>query len=218
MRTSKKFLMGVSLLVSALSTSCGMMIPSRSYVDQMDRESDSFFKAGKDFPIMSGDTGQAFRSKEEIKKRTPASAREKVAQNESASLKQELMEKEGMLSEDEMAEYNRDSKYLPSESDKLYYLSLSGEDRIIYLQSKKQDFIEDHGVAKDLAKQQSIHATQIYLGMTKDEVIKSWGRPNRVQYAGNPKYQNELWLFNEDGSVKQVFFEGGKVNGWALDL
>lgn len=206
----------LSLVALTAITGCGTL--DRSYIAQMEQDDSRFFMAGRDFPVMSGDTGNPYRTKEEIKKRTPASVREQKAQKEELSLKQELAQKEESMSEFEMAEYARDSKYLPSESDKLYYLSLSDSEKAVYIQTKKDEYNQDHGAGKDLAKERSIHAPEIYLGMSKDEVIQKWGRPTRIQIAGNPKYQNELWLFSEDGSYRQVFFESGRVNGWALDL
>jgi hypothetical protein len=174
--------------------------------------------AGRDFRVVGGDSGSAFRTRDEIAKRTPASDRKKKSTIEEKSLKDELLQKEGMLSENEMADYTRDSKYLPSESDKLYYLSLSNSEKAIYIGTKKQEYIDDFGNGKDLAKNRSVHAAEIKAGMSKDEVVKLWGRPAKIQIAGNPKFQNELWHFNEDGTVKNVYFEDGKVNGWALDL
>jgi hypothetical protein len=190
----------------------------RSYIEEMNRDSEGFFAPGKDFSIVAGDTGSPYRSREEVMKRTPASKRTQALTKEALSLTQELIEKEESMSESEFSEYKENSKYLASESDKLYYLSLSGSEKEQYINTKKTEYFEDHGKGKDIVKSRSIHASDIYLGMTKDDVIGLWGRPTKVQVAGNPKYQNELWLFNEDGSYKQVYFEEGKVNGWALDL
>jgi hypothetical protein len=205
-----------SILISVFTTSCAMI--DRSFLEEMDRDSDSFFQAGRDFPVVGGDSGQAYRSREEIKLRTPASERTRKKQKEEQSLKSELFEKEQALSEIEMNEYLQDSKYLPGESDKLYYLSLAGAERSSYMKTKKDEYKEDHGEGRDLVKSRSIHSSEISLGMTKTEVEKLWGKPAKIQVAGNPKYQNELWLFQEDGTVRQVYFESGKVNGWALDL
>ncbi len=216
--------MGIKFRSSPLSLLfCGMFLAScsaldRSFIEEMDRDSEGFFAPGKDFSIVSGDTGSPYRSREEVIKRTPAGKRSQALTKEAQSLTQELIEKEESLSESDFSEYKENSKYLASESDKLYYLSLSGSEKEQYISTKKTEYFEDHGKGKDIVKSRSVHASDIYLGMSKDEVITLWGRPTRVQIAGNPKYQNELWLFNEDGSYKQVYFEEGKVNGWALDL
>jgi hypothetical protein len=212
--------MKINLIVStlALFLLSGCAALERSFVEEMERNSDSYLVAGRDFPVVGGDTGEAYRSRDEIAKRTPASMRSKAKMKEEISLKEELNQKVEQMDEQELAIYTQDIKYLPQDSDKLYYLSLANDERAAYIQTKKQEYFDDQGTAKDIVKQYSIRSSEIYLGMSKDEVMHLWGKPTKVQVAGNPKYQNELWYFNEDGSYKQVFFEAGKVNGWALDL
>lgn len=205
------------LLILLLIASCGSL--ERSFVDQMDRESEGVFVPGKDFPVMGGDTGAAFRSKEEIGMRTPASERSQTRTKNTASIRQELAAREEALQgEEEIDQYRKDQRFLPSDSDKLYYLSLQGEERARYINTKKEDSIEDKKGGKDIVAKHSVHGSALYLGMDKEQVVKIWGRPSKVDIAGNPKQQNERWSFVEDGNVKQVYFEGGKVEGWALDL
>ncbi len=206
----------ISTLILFLLSGCAAL--ERSFIEEMERDSDGYLVAGRDFPVVGGDTGEAYRSKEEIAKRTPASMRKKAKDKEELSLREELNQKVEQMDEVELATYTQDIKYLPLDSDKLYYLSLGSEERMQYIQTKKQEYFDDQGVGKDIVKQHSIRSSEIYMGMSKDEVMHLWGKPTKVQFAGNPKYQNELWYFSEDGSYKQVFFEGGKVNGWALDL
>ncbi|MBY0414913.1 MAG: hypothetical protein K2Q18_12150, partial [Bdellovibrionales bacterium] len=76
----------------ALSSSCSLMIPDRSYIEQMEREEDGFFAPGADFPVVSGDTGETRRSREEIRERTPASARQSRYSAEATSLSEELLQ------------------------------------------------------------------------------------------------------------------------------
>ena len=201
-----------------ISTSCSSFMPDRSFIEEMNRESDPYLQAGKDFPVVSGDTGDPYRTKEEIVKRTPASGRTKKKRSEDESIRQELVQKEAEIPEEGVEQYTKDKKFLPNDSDKLYYLSLSKDDRVNYIKIKQQDMEEDHGKSQDFIQKHSIHSQEIYLGMQKDEVMKIWGKPSRVEIAGNPKNQNERWSFVEDGSVKQIYFESGKVQGWALDL
>jgi hypothetical protein len=214
MRSYKNLTLLLSLL---LIVSCGSM--ERSFVDQMDRESEGAFVPGKDFPVMGGDTGNAFRSRDEINERTPASERGQARVKNTASIRQELAAREEALqTEEEIDQYRKDQRFLPSDSDKLYYLSLQGEERSRYITTKKEDSLEDKKGDKDIVAKHSVHGSSLYLGMEKDQVVKLWGRPSKVDVAGNPKQQNERWSFVEDGNVKQVYFEGGKVQGWALDL
>jgi hypothetical protein len=204
--------------ILAASSSCSLMMPSRSFIDEMDRNNDSYLAPGKDFPVVGGDTGEIRRSREEIEARTPASARTQRLRSESISMSQELADKEERLDEGEKASYARDKKFLQTDSDKLYYLSLSAYDRGSYIDTKKSDLQEDVSPNKDILAKHSVHSSELFLGMAKAEVIQTWGKPARVEIAGNPSNQNERWSFVEDGSVKQVYFEGGKVQGWALDL
>lgn len=208
-------LFGISLV---LTTGCAGFLPDRSFIEEMNRESDPYFQAGKDFPVVSGDSGEAYRSREEVQKRTPASEHSRKKLKEQVSLKQELDQKEADIPEELLGQYSKDKKYLPTDSDKLYYLSLSTSERGGYINVKKQDMQDDQGKGQDFIQKRSIHNSELYLGMEKPQVIQIWGKPNRVEIAGNPKNQNERWSFIEDGNVKQIYFESGKVQGWALDL
>lgn len=208
------------LLVGAISltSGCSLMLPDRSFVDEMEREDDSFFTPGKDFPVVSGDTGKMGRSREEILKRTPSSERARRYSAESASIAEELRKKEEELEETQLETYAQDKKYLQTDSDKLYYLSLSDYDRASYIDSKRLDLKEELDQKRNMVQRHSIHSSELFLGMEKGEVIEVWGKPARIEIAGNPKNQNERWSFVEDGNVKQVYFESGRVHGWALDL
>ena len=198
--------------------SCSSLLPDRSFIEEMNRESDPILQAGRDFPVVNGDTGSAYRTKQEVNNRTPKSERSKRKNSEVDSIKQELMVKTADIPEELLEQYSKDKKYLPSDSDKLYYLSLSPNDRTNYINIKMQDMADDLGKNQDFVQKRSIHGGEIYLGMGKVQVVQIWGKPSRVEIAGNPKYQNERWSFLEDGSTKQIYFENGKVQGWALDL
>ena len=201
-----------------MSSGCSLLVPDRAYMEEMNRESDPFFLAGRDFPVVGGDSGEAFRSKAEIKKRTPASERQKKKEKEELSIKDELIQKEADLGDFELSQYVKDKRYLPSDSDKLYYLSLSIGERESYIRTRIQEVKEDQSKDQEFIERRSVHASEIFIGMEKNEVLRLWGKPARVEVAGNPKNQNERWSFVEDGTLKQVYFESGKVQGWALDL
>lgn len=220
MKRSFKTLIQISqlLTIGIFASACSSFLPDRSFIEEMNRESDPYLQAGRDFPVVSGDNGEAYRSREEIKKRTPSSERSRKQNLESDSIKQELQEKEANIPEELLEQYSKDKKYLPSDSDKLYYLSLASSDRSNYIKIKSEDMAADLGKNQDFVQKHSIHAGEVYLGMAKTEVLQLWGKPNRVEIAGNPKHQNERWSFIEDGNVKQIYFESGKVQGWALDL
>lgn len=204
------------------STSCSMMLPDRSFLAEMERENEQFYSPGKDFPVVSGDTGEIGRSREEIRLRTPSSVRAKKLNDETMSLAEELREKEEILFQDTnetvKERYEQGKKFLQTDSDKLYYLSLSSSERETYIESKKLDLKEELEQKTNMVQRRSVHSSELYLGMNKNDVMSMWGKPARVEIAGNPSHQNERWSFLEDGSVRQVYFEGGTVQGWALDL
>lgn len=214
--TAFKALLLASIVVTA--SSCSLMLPDRSFINEMENSDDAISVPGVDFPVVSGDTGQVRRSPEQLRARTPASERSKRLRSESDSLVVELNEKESRLEEGEMDAYSRDKKFLQTDSDKLYYLSLSPYDRETYISTKKSDLKDDLNQKRNMVSRHSIHSSELFLGMEKADVLEVWGKPARVEIAGNPSNQNERWSFVEDGSVKQVYFEGGKVHGWALDL
>lgn len=205
-------LVGVGILTSG----CSLMLPSRSFIDEMDRE--SLYSPGRDFPVVSGDTGDVRIGKDELASRTPSSERSRRLNKEAASIQNELIQKEEAMEEEERTRYATDKKFLQTDSDKLYYLSLSPYDRTSYIDTKKNDLEEELEQGRNIVQNRSVHSGELFLGMEKSEVVEMWGKPSRVEIAGNPANQNERWSFREDGSVRQVYFESGKVQGWALDL
>jgi hypothetical protein len=214
----KNFTFKALLLVitMGLTSSCALMLPDRSFIDEMDRE--SMYSPGRDFPVVAGDTGDMRISKEELLSRTPSSERSRRLNKEAVSIEQELIAKEDSMDEGEREKYAMDKKFLQTDSDKLYYLSLGRFDRSSYINTKKSDLKDDLERGRNLVQKRSVHGSELFLGMDKNEVIEMWGKPARVEIAGNPANQNERWSFREDGSIRQVYFEGGKVQGWALDL
>ena len=202
--------------VASLTSSCSLMLPDRSFSDEMDRE--GMFSPGKYFPIMSGDAGDMRIGKDELKTRTPTSERSRRLNKEAVSIEQELIQKEDLLEDLEKQKYGLDKKFLLTSSDKLYYLSLDPLERSSYISTKKGELQDDMERGKNMVHNRSIHSAELFLGMNKNEVIQIWGKPARVEFAGNPINQNERWSFKEDGNIRQVYFEAGKVHGWALDL
>ena len=50
--------------------------------------------------------------------------------------------------------------------------------------------------------------------MNKTQVLTTLGQPQRVEIAGNPRFENVRWLYAEQGSPKYIYFESGLVGGW----
>lgn len=215
----KSFLIILSL---TLLTSCAGMFENRSFISEMDHQTDDIFVAGEDFDYVSGDSGTPYRSREEIRSRTPASGIEKSRRDEYSSLMKELSFKERKLSMKERALYKEVQPYLESDSEKIYFLDLSPSERREYLDSRRIDYQGSQassvgfGGRRSLASLQPVYSGALHLGMTKGDVVQTWGRPARVEVAGNPTNENERWAFYENGRVKFVYFEGGTVQGWQI--
>lgn len=77
----------------------------------------------------------------------------------------------------------------------------------------------------DSGTQQLIENNDIAKGMSRSAVIQSWGNPDIEEYAGNPVYGNERWVYNKQVSTDQgyrqekrlIYFEAGRVIGWETE-
>ncbi len=211
----------VIILLMILSSCSQFLASERSYIDEMNRESEGYFVAGRDFPVTNGDTGEAFYSRDEVQARTPLNKRQLKKKKELNSIESELRQKLNNLSEEEAVVYSKAEKYLPSDSEKLYYLSMNGADRDTYIKTKIDEKNDDdilHKNSREFLRRRSVRTEEIFPGMTKDDVVNLWGKPTKVEVAGHPKFQNERWAFVEGDAVKYIFFESGVVNGWSVDI
>lgn len=211
------------ILSLGMLTGCAGMLENRSFISEMDHQTDDIFVAGEDFDYVPGDSGTPFRTRDEIAQRTPASGSSFQNRLEESSLRRELSLRERKLNAQEKDVYHEVSPYLETESEKIYYLSLSPNERREYLDSRKIDYTGGRGYQpesynqRSLASLQPVYSGALELGMTKREVVQTWGRPARVEVAGNPDNENERWAFYDNGRVKFVYFEGGAVQGWQLN-
>ncbi|MEK6556591.1 MAG: hypothetical protein AABZ31_15180, partial [Bdellovibrionota bacterium] len=72
---------------------------------------------------------------------------------------------------------------------------------------------------------QLIENNDIARGMSRNAVIQSWGNPDMEEFAGNPVYGNERWVYNKQVSTDQgykqerrlIYFEAGRVVGWETE-
>ncbi|MCK5072216.1 MAG: hypothetical protein KAQ98_02235 [Bacteriovoracaceae bacterium] len=205
----------------------GCAFVNRTFVDEMEMDTDGIWVASRDFPIVAGDSGKTYRSDDDILERTPASLRESDSRRHRVSIVRELARKEEKLKGREHRTYQTYRDYFENDSERIYYLDLSPAERVSYIKANwpetpigdisaiNNDYGRSDGL-KYLSKG-GYGNKDIYLGMRKDDVVGSWGRPARVDVAGNPKYQNERWSFHRDGRVRYVYFEKGVVQGWAID-
>lgn len=64
---------------------------------------------------------------------------------------------------------------------------------------------------------QAIETRDVILGMTRQDVMASWGEPNQREIAGHGANGHERWTYGSRyslGESRTVIFENGKVAGW----
>lgn len=209
----------LSMLLIANLTGCAALLSGRTFIDEMDRESDSFWVAGEDFQTTAGDTGNAYRSRQEIMDRTPLDGLTKQEIEDKRSLRKEIAMKVNALSDEEYKQYSGVRDSLETDSEKAYYLSLPRGEKEDYLRTKffsayKRD--SRSPASQDFGYMRS-KATKVGIGMKKDDIVRIWGRPMQVDVAGDPRYENERWSFYDGSKVRQIYFENGVVSGWILE-
>ena len=196
-----------------ITTGCTQMLSHRDYLTEMEQNDERYFKPREDFPVMAGDSGDYWESEAERKNRTPASDFDLEKERNQRFLKDELNSLEAKLSDDDYEFYRKHKKFLPTVSDRIYYLKLSRYERKEYLRSRGVEF-EENRVIRPHEEMFALRQSRIILGMSKADVMNNWGRPMRVEVAGNPSYENERWVYNLNGATKYIYFESGRVGGW----
>lgn len=202
-----------SLLLSFFLVGCSSFDNGRTYLSEMETDDSSFFRPREDFPVVSGDTGRDWYSESERKKRTPASESELIEDRFNYSLKSELKQLESVQSDEEIDLYNQHKHKLSGLSEKIYFLKLSDYEKREYLSTRglivlpQNKRITDHNIYSNSRQ-------EVVIGMTKDNVLDSIGKPLRVEIAGNPRNQNERWMYKTNGALKYIYFESGHVQGW----
>lgn len=207
---SSKFL---NLTLLLLSISCSQFEMRGSFLVAQNEDS-AFFSPEDDFPVVSGDTGRSWDNEEEQNDRTPASQEDLLEDQTSRLLKQELRNLEESQSEESSSLYKKHHHQLVTTSEKIYYLKLLPRERREYLMvrgfiaaPKLDSFFQDERLLP-------LNKKDIQLGMSKNNVAASWGKPKRIDIAGNPQNENERWLYKMNGAPKYIYFEAGQVQGW----
>ena len=200
-------------------TGCAGMLANRSFIDEMDRDTDSFWVAGEDFNVTAGDNGRAYRTREEIRDRTPQDGLTQEEIQHNALLAKELSRKINAMSDDEYTQYVGIRDKLETDSEKAYYLNLAKYEREEYLRTKFFTAYQNNNrspASHDFGFKRP-KTTTVGVGMNKSDIMKIWGRPMQVDVAGDPRYENERWSFYDGSQVKQIYFENGVVSGWILE-
>lgn len=64
----------------------------------------------------------------------------------------------------------------------------------------------------------AIEVRDVVIGMTRGEVMESWGEPTQREVAGRGEGGHERWTFGTRYSLngsRTVIFENGRVAGWS---
>lgn len=202
------------LLFSLIFTSCGLMLENRTFLDQMDETNDqSFFVEGRDFRVAAGDSGKVGRTKDEILSRTPQSEEVAASQIADRRLNSEFQNLYNAQSDFARRHYHRYENFFNNVSERIYFLKLGSlDERNQYLMARGAPI----GRNMEMNGYQLKQVNEIFLGMSKRQVISAWGRPTRIDVAGDPKYENERWAFYDGGRIRYIYFESGSVQGWTL--
>ena len=212
--------MNLKLIILGLAlsnVSCSQYLSHRSYLSQMEHDDSTFFNPRTDFPVVVGDTGRDWETRKERLSRTPDTESEVQDDQGRRILKQELKTLEGRQADEDLAFYELHKRKLASTSEKIYFLALPQSERGEYLYSRGVEDTARTPAAESTHVRDDAYGVRdsnLSSGMTKSDVMNLWGRPNRVEVAGNPSYENERWLYKVNGASKYIYFESGFVDGW----
>ncbi|MGE3609285.1 MAG: hypothetical protein AB7I27_06830 [Bacteriovoracaceae bacterium] len=200
------------ICLTFLTTACSFHT-QRSFLSEMERDDSQFFNANQDFPVMAGDSGRDWQTNREMRERTPLSPEEILQNRHESALRNELAELESKQTESSAGLYERFRSKFKNISEKIYFLKLSYQEQREYLEFRGYlDTPQNYYTPRE--RQLAQRNSEIILGMSKQEVTGTFGRPTRVEIAGNPSYENERWVYNVNGATKYIYFESGHVGGW----
>lgn len=205
----------IPLTLITLISSCAQFETSRSYLSEMEHDDSHYFEANEDFPVMAGDTGKKDYTLDDYIPRVPQSSEDILERKSRSSLKQELHALEDKQNEKNREFYETHKHKLATVSEKIYFLKLPSGERRDYLASR--GFLQQNEMVVSRAPasmSMGYRPASLNLGMTKNQVMSSWGKPSRVEVAGNPSYENERWAYSVNGALKYIYFESGTVQGW----
>ncbi|MBC75590.1 MAG: hypothetical protein CME64_06200 [Halobacteriovoraceae bacterium] len=203
----------LTFTLALISTSCAML-DRRDFYEQMDTRFDQpMFMPEQDFAVVPGDTGRAYRAHEEIMGRAPATAAQQERSRYDNSIKRELSWLESRLSDQNYNDYLRVREQLGSDYERIYYLRLAPAQQAEYLGVRGIAPSKSYNT-REVA--QVFFSNNLSLRMSKQQVLNSWGEPDRLDKAGNdPSSGNERWAYHRGGKVKFIYFEDGLVEGWS---
>lgn len=83
-----------------------------------------------------------------------------------------------------------------------------GFDHVQYYREQNRKLEEEKAI------EDAIRGKRVRLGMTKDQVIRSWGKPDKINRSVYESGSSEQWVYRVDRVESQyVYFRGGVVTG-----
>lgn len=200
------------LLALVLATSSCSMLDRRDHFAVMDdRFGGEMFRPYDDFEVVPGDEGR-FTQSEGLLGRVPATAEQNGNRTFNRSIFNELQSLENRLSDSDYEEYMQVKGALNSDHERIYYLRLLPYEKAQYLSARNIRIEKKYISASDFRRAPA--SSNIALGMGKNEVLGTWGQPDRRDYAGRPEEGNERWAYHQGGRTRYIYFESGQVDGW----
>jgi hypothetical protein len=202
------------LVLMAAFASCSLL-PKRDYMDEMVYYQDPMFMPGEDFETVPGDSGRAYRDMNELMKRTPATVEYDEEMRYRSSLKKEMYVLESHLTDIEFEEYEQVKHKLSSDSERIYYLRLGNR-------SDRQDYLRSKGVISSPIHtinemRMANYSDDILVGMPKNNVISSYGQPDRVMSSGDVYSRTEQWIYYRPDGNHVIQFYRDRVQGWSIE-
>jgi hypothetical protein len=96
----------------------------------------------------------------------------------------------------------------------------AGDDQASNTEAVDRDsFDVDHSLTYEQRRiKRAIEMRDVVLGMTRHDVMESWGQPAQREVAGRGAGGHERWTYGSRYSLRgsrTVIFENGKVAGWS---
>jgi hypothetical protein len=203
----------IIFFVLTSSVSCAQFHQGKSILAGSGFDHRRFFRPHHDFPVIEGDVDENWSTPFSQTGREIASDQNPLGRSE-RFLKSELQQLEARQDLEDLQFYNRHKHQFKTSSEKIYFLKLPHYERKDYLVGR--GFMNPSKPAPESYSDKvfSLNKNDVNLGMKKEDVLSSCGKPLKVEIAGNPRHQNERWLYRFDGAPKYIYFESGEVQGW----
>lgn len=89
------------------------------------------------------------------------------------------------------------------------------EDKVEKEKARRETYVNSHSNINRKIEQ-NIIAGKISLGMTKNDVLASWGHPYDTYQTSGKWGRYDQWIYNERIDERlYVYFENGKLSSWS---